>query len=201
MSYVYNYFGSADNEYNHENHENDDGDDVIPYHMSRRRCQVHKSLMPGKHAKVPTCHWLHCLQSGKYFPKTLATKHQECVYLQIRNEAINLKLWCTLRKVSYWIYLEQPGIKSKCPRFSFWAVFCLNGLTKVERKVSVCPVDRIIKSSERYCHWQAGGCYGFQLEKHSISAVASSCLEKCALFELSLTWGLCSVPLSTPGHS
>ena len=42
--------------YNHENHENDDGDDVISYHMSHRRCQVHKSLMPGKYAKVPTCH-------------------------------------------------------------------------------------------------------------------------------------------------
>ena len=56
MSYVYNYVGSADNDYNHENPENDDGDDVIPYHMSRRRCQVHKSLMPGKYAKVPTCH-------------------------------------------------------------------------------------------------------------------------------------------------
>ena len=101
--------------------------------------------------------------------------------------------WTARSKVS--------GVKSKCPRFSFWPVFCLNGLTKVERKVSVCPVDRIIKSSERYCHWQAGGCYGFQLEKHSISAVACPCLEKCALFELSLTWGLCSVPLSTPGHS
>ena len=160
--------------------------------------------MPGKYAKVPTCHWLHCLQSGKYFPKTLATKHQECVYLQIRNEAINLKLWCTLRKVSYWIYLEQPGPKSQVlsqnvPGFLFERSSAQ--MAWLRWKVSVCPVDRIIKSSERYCHWQAGGCYGFQLEKHSISAVASSCLEKCALFELSLTWGLCSVPLSTPGHS
>ena len=28
----------------------------------------------------------------------------------------------------------------------------LDDREKVERKVSVCPVDRIIKSSERYCH-------------------------------------------------